>query len=165
MNDPTPEFTFAEMTAAPVNDPNAQISNSDLVANRAALRMANISAAAALKAELSGTPTAGAKRKAEDDLEQEVEEEEDKEKTEKNEEEEANKMDTTEDKPLETIEDRVTAGKAIMDKVAADKKAKEDAAREREPNDDVRLWENGWKERYYGTKFKLTLQERDEISQ
>ncbi|KAI8331148.1 XRN 5'-3' exonuclease N-terminus-domain-containing protein [Chlamydoabsidia padenii] len=189
-----PEFTFADFAAAPVNDPNAVISNVDVVRNRAALRMAgnqsstsNQSAAAALKAQLMNngdnpsaanqsvaatlkaqlmnnsngsdstekSPSAdamgedrGTKRKADEDLENDEDED-----------------DQDEDMPNTAEEtDLVARGKAILEKVAADKKAKNDAALEREPDDAVRLWENGWKERYYTLKFGLRPEDRAEIN-
>lgn len=160
-----PEFTFADFAAAPVNNPNAVISNVDVVRNRAALRMAgaaanqsaaaslkaqlmnnenNQSAAAALKAQLlnndsdqnttsatNDTPAddtmmgeeRGTKRKADNDLEAGDEEDE-----------------QVDDDMPDTAEgtDLVAQGKAILEKVAADKKAKDDAAMEREPDDAVR---------------------------
>ncbi len=145
---------FGDMTAAPVNNPNAVMSNVDVVANRAELRLANINAAAALKAELSGLPppvaetgVKGTKRKA-DEIEDEDEEEEE-------------PMNEDESTPSE--EDAETTAKAILKRVEDEKKAKDDAARAREPEDEVRLWEAGWKERYYKTKFGITLNERDAI--
>ncbi|KAI8985950.1 XRN 5'-3' exonuclease N-terminus-domain-containing protein [Pilobolus umbonatus] len=151
---------FGEMTAAPVNDPNAVMSNSEIVANRAQLRMANISAAAALKAQLTGASVAptemeedtvkGTKRKA-DELE-----------IDEGTAEEATEADSAnEDSASESTAYEV--GQAILKRVAEEKKQKEDLARAREPDDEVRLWETGWKERYYQTKFKLTLDEKDEI--
>ncbi|CAO3646971.1 unnamed protein product [Cunninghamella echinulata] len=186
-----PQFTFADLAAAPVNDPNAGISNIDVVRNRAALRMAaNQSVASQLKAQLitneednvtdststSGveedttatdttmeTEERGIKRKAEEDLEDIGDDNQ----------ESANDKD---DSIIETDDfdepdnaeetDLVAKGKAILAKVSADKKAKEDAAREREPEDAVRLWETGWKERYYETKFHLRAdQDREEINE
>ncbi|KAI7892621.1 XRN 5'-3' exonuclease N-terminus-domain-containing protein [Mucor mucedo] len=150
---------FGDMTAAPVNDPNAVMSNRDVVANRAAIRIANINAAAALKAELSGAPPpvaiteeaseiAGVKRKVEEI-------------------EDAGEMeDVVSDiieKDDEPVEDAETTAKAILKRVEDEKKAKDEAARQREPDDEVRLWEAGWKERYYKSKFGITLQERDAI--
>ncbi|CEG79728.1 hypothetical protein RMATCC62417_14157 [Rhizopus microsporus] len=149
---------FALMTAAPVNNPSAGMSNRDVAANRAQLRQANLSAAAALKAQLAGAAEdvaqappmeqKGVKRKAD-----EIEEEE-----------EDSVISDDDDEP-ETYDpvDPVEAGKAILKKFADEKKEKEIAAREREPDDAVRLWESGWKERYYNKKFHLTLDEKDEI--
>ncbi|KAI9252786.1 XRN 5'-3' exonuclease N-terminus-domain-containing protein [Helicostylum pulchrum] len=161
---------FGEMTAAPVNNPNAVMSNRDIVANRAELRMANLSAAAALKAELSGIPppaaptseeTAGVKRKA-DELEEEKEEVEEEVLEEDDEPEDAMygiiEKDTEKD-----IAQAESDAKAILKRADDEKKAKDEAARQREPEDEVRLWEAGWKERYYKTKFDITLQERDAI--
>lgn len=153
---------FGDMTAAPVSNPNAVMSNRDVVANRAELRMANISAAAALRAELSGEKppvvaatseqeVKGTKRKA-DELEEEEEEEE-----ENDDEDQTDNMEDTSES------DADAAGKAILKRVADEKKAKDEAARQREPEDEVRLWEAGWKERYYKAKFGLTLMERDAI--
>ncbi|ORZ21137.1 hypothetical protein BCR42DRAFT_187872 [Absidia repens] len=162
-----PQFTFADLSAAPVNDPNAGMSNVDVVRNRAALRMAgnqsaaNQSAAASLKAQLmnggddqvtSGEPSSssrGTKRKAEDEPENGTAD-----------------GDDDEDAP-DNVEDTdlVAQGKAILEKVEADKKAKDDAAREREPDDAVRLWETGWKERYYTLKFGFRPEDRDEINE
>lgn len=156
---------FGDMTAAPVNNPNAVMSNRDVVANRAELRMANINAAAALKAELSGLPPPppvaaatgekGTKRKA-DEIEEEDEEEEEEEVEYDEEEEEGS------DEPM-SESDAEAAGKAILKRVDDEKKAKEEAQRQREPDDEVRLWEAGWKERYYKTKFGIQLHERDAI--
>lgn len=151
------------MTAAPVNDPNAVMSNRDVVANRAAIRLANISAAAALKAELSGVPPpvatveeveeveriAGVKRKA-DAIEGDDDETKDA----------VFGIIEKDDEPVETAE---ATAKAILKRVEDEKKAKDEAARQREPDDEVRLWEAGWKERYYKSKFGITLQERDAI--
>ncbi|KAI8086297.1 XRN 5'-3' exonuclease N-terminus-domain-containing protein [Halteromyces radiatus] len=159
-----PEFTFADLAAAPVNDPNAGISNVDVVRNRAALRMAaNQSAAAALKAQLMDEggdenksttsmeqeETRGTKRKAEEDVDEE---------------EQAGEEDDDVGPDSAEGTDLVARGKAILEKVAADKKAKEEAAREREPDDAVRLWEPGWKERYYTLKFGFRPEDREEIS-
>lgn len=33
----------------------------------------------------------------------------------------------------------------------------DDEAEDDEPHDDVRLWEEGWKDRYYRTKFNVSL--------
>lgn len=147
-------------------------------------RAANLSAAAALRAELmkgfedtgskelsvpGDKPERGVKRKAE-----EVEEDE----------EEDDSIvpdgpDNAEDLDLEA------RGKAILERVAADKKKAQDAAREREPDDAVRyvamnfcmqirsihsrfyysLWESGWKERYYRIKFGLELSDQESIRQ
>ncbi|KAI8367638.1 XRN 5'-3' exonuclease N-terminus-domain-containing protein [Radiomyces spectabilis] len=164
--------SFAEMTAAPVNDPSAGMTNSEIVANRASLRMANEQAASALKAQLLGatsseptsseapeqvdtsmsdaTVTSGHKRKAD---EAEIDDED----TDQVNEDDDDAPDTAEGTDLEA------AGKAILDRVAADKKAHDDAAREREPDDAVRLWESGWKERYYKMKFHIPLEDRDAI--
>lgn len=147
---------FGDMTAAPVNDPNAVMSNRDIVANRAEIRLANINAAAALKAELSGVPppapvteqVAGVKRKA-DEIEDEEEIEDD-----------VFGSIEEDDEPVETAE---ATAKAILKRVEDEKKAKDEVARQREPDDEVRLWEAGWKERYYKAKFGITLQERDAI--
>lgn len=157
---------FGDMTAAPVNNPNAVMSNRDVVANRAELRMANINAAAALKAELSGLPPPvastegekGTKRKA-DEIEEEEEDNESKDESAAADEpmQEADKESTP------VSEDPETVAKAILKKAEEEKKAKEEAARQREPDDEVRLWETGWKERYYKTKFGITLNERDAI--
>ena len=137
---------FGAMTAMPVNQFSSGISNSAVVANRSALRTENKSAAAALKAELMGVdsneatdvpqePSApevpenedgderGIKRKASEieDGDEDVEEEEE------------------DDAPSQTEETDLEAkGKAILDKVAMDKKAADQAAREREPDDAVR---------------------------
>lgn len=132
---------FAALSAAPVNDPDAGMSNSDVATNRAAFRMANQNAAAALKAELlsasSSTETTeemsvevsqrGTKRKASevDEDEEDVEEEDD-------EDIDEDAPDNVEDTDLEA------AGRAILAKAAAAKKAADDAAREREPEDAVR---------------------------
>ncbi|KAL7320183.1 5'-3' exoribonuclease 2 [Mucor circinelloides] len=163
---------FGDMTAAPVNNPSAGMSNVDIVANRAQIRMANINAAAALKAELSGNPapepaateemqSKGTKRKLEDDDEQEQEEEEDEEYQDyENDVEDDEIMDS--ENPFSQAEAEAQ-GRAILKRVQDEKKEKEDAARQREPEDEVRLWEAGWKERYYKTKFNLTLMDRDEI--
>ena len=121
------------MTAVPVQSYNNQgMSNSAVVENRAALRTENQSAAASLKAELMGSSDAqvpsmndaphGVKRKAEEQLAPETEEEE----------EEEEGPATAEEQDLEA------AGRAILEKAAADKKAAETAAREREPDDAVR---------------------------
>lgn len=147
---------FGDMTAAPVNDPNAVMSNRDIVANRAEIRLANINAAAALKAELSGVPppapvteqVAGVKRKA-DEIEDEDEIED-----------AVFDIIDEDDEPVETAE---ATAKAILKRVEDEKKAKDEVARQREPDDEVRLWEAGWKERYYKAKFGITLQERDAI--
>lgn len=155
---------FAEMTAAPVHDPNSGMSNKDIVANRAELRLANINAAAALKAEFSGAPppvvstdeVIGKKRKI-DEVEVEEEEEEDEEEI-----EDAPFGIIEKDAEMDAAEAESTA-KAILKRVEDEKKAKDDAARQREPDDEVRLWETGWKERYYKTKFGISLQERDAI--
>ncbi|KAG1462497.1 hypothetical protein G6F56_005504 [Rhizopus delemar] len=145
--------SFALMTAAPVNGPHSGMSNQDVVANRADLRLANLSAAAALKAQMNGTPLEqeppmvqkGIKRTAD-----EVNADEEKEENEE-----------AEEAP-DTL-DPVEAGKAILKRVADEKEKKEQAAKEKEPSDEVRLWETGWKERYYRTKFHLNLEEKDEI--
>ncbi|KAI7854039.1 XRN 5'-3' exonuclease N-terminus-domain-containing protein [Circinella umbellata] len=147
---------FGAMTAMPVTQYNSGISNSAVVANRSALRVENQSAAAALKAELMGggsneptdTDERGTKRKAseiEDDIEDVEEEDED-------------------DAPSKAEEiDLEAKGKAILNKVATDKKAADQAAREREPDDAVRLWENGWKERYYRLKFGIEPTDQEAI--
>lgn len=125
---------FALMTAAPVNNPSAGMSNRDVAANRAQLRQANLSAAAALKAQLTGAAEdvaqappmeqKGVKRKAD-----EIEEEE-----------EGDSVISEDDDEPETYDpvDPVEAGKAILKKFADEKKEKEVAAREREPDDAVR---------------------------
>jgi len=158
--------TFGDNTAVPVHDPNAGMSNHDVVANRAALRMANQSAAAALKAQLMGgdegepdtqmegdasEPTRGTKRKA-DELEEEGSNPED-----------AEGLDDTEAESTANEEpDNEAAGRAILARVAAEKKAKEDAAQEREPDDEVRLWESGWKGRFYRAKFGIEENDYEE---
>jgi hypothetical protein len=122
--------TFGDNTAVPVFAPSEGMSNHDVVANRASLRMANQSAAAALKAEIMGTAqdgeTAdepgphGTKRKADELDEAEAEADQ----------EDAN---DESDEP-----DNEAAGRAILARVAAEKKAKDDAAQAREPDDEVR---------------------------
>ncbi|KAI9253208.1 XRN 5'-3' exonuclease N-terminus-domain-containing protein [Sporodiniella umbellata] len=148
--------SFALMTAAPVNGPHEGMSNQDVVTHRADLRMANLSAAAALKAQMAEpeTPMAqkGVKRTAE-----EIEEGDD-ESEEKKTEEPLEPMDTTA-LPVDPEE----AGKAILKRVADEKERKEQETKDKEPGDEVRLWETGWKERYYQTKFRLNLEEKDEI--
>lgn len=138
---------FGDMTAAPVNNPSAGMSNVDIVANRAQIRMANINAAAALKAELSGNPapepaateemqSKGTKRKLEDDDEQEQEEEEDEEYQDyENDVEDDEIMDS--ENPFSQAEAEAQ-GRAILKRVQDEKKEKEDAARQREPEDEVR---------------------------
>ncbi|RCH88504.1 5'-3' exoribonuclease 2, partial [Rhizopus stolonifer] len=156
---------FGDMTAAPVNNPNAGMSNADVVANRAQIRLANINAAAALRAELSGNPPPvdasekqTTKRKRDEaELDEEEEEEDD--------DDDDDMEDESESDAFTSASDAEAAGKAILKRVADEKKEKEEAARQREPDDEVRLWEAGWKERYYSTKFNLTLNERDEIRQ
>ncbi|KAI7907648.1 XRN 5'-3' exonuclease N-terminus-domain-containing protein [Cokeromyces recurvatus] len=171
---------FGDLTAAPVNNPNAAMSNADVIANRAEIRLANINAAAALKAELLGVPPPvatsssnedqkGTKRKLEDEEEEAVVNDD----MGNNEEEEANDDDDDDDDDMDddeedneqtsSILDAEAQGKAILKRIADEKKEKEEAARQREPEDEVRLWETGWKERYYKTKFNLTLTDRDEI--
>ncbi|KAI9273038.1 XRN 5'-3' exonuclease N-terminus-domain-containing protein, partial [Phascolomyces articulosus] len=159
---------FGAMTAMPVNQFKSGISNSAVVSNRSALRTENQSAAAALRAELMGGETdnkaemetepsseaakvpengqeRGTKRKASD-----IEEDEDE--------------DEEEDAPSQTEETDLEAkGKAILEKHAADKKAADQAARDREPDDAVRLWENGWKERYYRLKFGVEPTDHEAI--
>lgn len=127
----TQGYDFGLLTAAPVGQPSAGMSNSDVVANRGKLRTANYDAAAALRAEMGGAfseaqgekGSTGTKRKA-DEIEDEDESEM------------ADDMDdapaTAEDTDLEA------AGKAILEKAAADKQAADDAARTREPEDAVR---------------------------
>ncbi|KAG8199118.1 hypothetical protein JTE90_016255 [Oedothorax gibbosus] len=44
--------------------------------------------------------------------------------------------------------------------VLGEKRKKEDSDSEEEPQDDVKLWEDGWKDRYYEVKFKV---DRDDI--
>lgn len=121
--------TFADVTAAPVYDPNAGMSNVDVVANRAEIRLANINAAAALKAEMTGIPPPvvagteqphGVKRSLEE-VEAEEEEEED----------------NIED-DSEGPSDPEAQGKAILKRIQDEKKEKEEAARQREPEDEVR---------------------------
>lgn len=120
--------SFALMTAAPVNGPHSGMSNQDVVANRADLRLANLSAAAALKAQMNGTPLEqeppmvqkGIKRTAD-----EVNADEEKEENEE-----------AEEAP-DTL-DPVEAGKAILKRVADEKEKKEQAAKEKEPSDEVR---------------------------
>lgn len=124
--------SFAVMTAAPVNNPNAAMTNREVVANRAELRLANLSAAAALKAQMNESSEQappmvqkGTKRTAEEagvDDDNDGENDED--------------SSITEDEP-DTF-DPVEAGKAILKRVADEKKQKDDAAREREPDDEVR---------------------------
>ncbi|KAI9496125.1 XRN 5'-3' exonuclease N-terminus-domain-containing protein [Zychaea mexicana] len=159
---------FGAMTAMPVNQYNSGVSNSAVVSNRSALRTQNQSAAAALRAELLGQPqehtelpressdgsTAlvpedsgekGTKRKA-SEMEQDDEDEDE------------------DDAPSQTEETDLEArGKAILDKQAADKKAADQAARDREPDDAVRLWESGWKDRYYRLKFGIELSDQEAI--
>lgn len=120
------------MTAAPVNNPNAAMTNREVVANRAELRLANLSAAAALKAQMNESSEQeppmvqkGTKRTAEEAGVDDTNDEEN--------EEDAS---ITEDEP-DTF-DPVEAGKAILKRVADEKKQKDDAAREREPDDEVR---------------------------
>lgn len=136
-NRPLQGHDFGAMTAVPVQSYNNQgMSNSAVVENRAALRTENQNAAASLKAELMGSSDAqvpsmnddaphGVKRKAEEELAPETGEEEE-------EEEEDEGPATAEDIDLEA------AGRAILEKAKADKKAAEDAARQREPDDAVR---------------------------
>lgn len=136
-NRPLQGHDFGAMTAVPVQSYNNQgMSNSAVVENRAALRTENQSAAASLKAELMGSSDAqvpsmndaphGVKRKAEEELAPETGEDDD------DDEEEDEGPATAEDIDLEA------AGRAILEKAAADKKAAETAAREREPDDAVR---------------------------
>ncbi|CDS06355.1 hypothetical protein LRAMOSA08883 [Lichtheimia ramosa] len=161
-NRPLQGHDFGAMTAVPVQSYNNQgMSNSAVVENRAALRTENQSAAASLKAELMGSSDAqvpsmndvphGVKRKAEEELAPETGEDDD------DDEEEDEGPATAEDIDLEA------AGRAILEKAAADKKAAETAAREREPDDAVRLYEQGWKERYYRIKFGLELSDTEAI--
>lgn len=157
---------FGDMTAAPVNNPNAVMSNRDVVANRAELRMANINAAAALKAELSGLPPPVASTEGEKGTKRKADEIEEEEEDSSNKEESAAGDEPMQDADKESTpvsEDPETVAKAILKKAEEEKKAKEEAARQREPDDEVRLWEAGWKERYYKTKFGITLNERDAI--
>lgn len=138
---------FGDMTAAPVYNPNAAMSNVDIVANRAEIRIANINAAAALKAELSGNPIPepateeiqekGTKRKLEDEDEEEEEEKEkeDEDNKDENNTETDESMET--DTPLSEV-DYAEKGKAILKRVQDEKKEKEEAARQREPDDEVR---------------------------
>ncbi|CAM0137158.1 5'-3' exoribonuclease 2 [Umbelopsis sp. WA50703] len=146
--------TFGDNTAVPVFAPSEGMSNHDVVANRASLRMANQSAAAALKAEIMGTAqdgeTAdepgphGTKRKADELDEAEAEADQ----------EDAN---DESDEP-----DNEAAGRAILARVAAEKKAKDDAAQAREPDDEVRFWEAGWKGRFYKSKFGIAENDSEE---
>ncbi|KAI8139409.1 XRN 5'-3' exonuclease N-terminus-domain-containing protein [Fennellomyces sp. T-0311] len=155
---------FGAMTAMPISQYNQGVSNSAVVSNRSALRTQNQSAAAALKAELmgsSGQPDTDMTRESLD-MAEVPEERGMKRKASEIEEEEANDNDddgpaTAEDTDLEA------KGKAILEKVAADKKAADQAARDREPDDAVRLWESGWKERYYRTKFGIELSDGEAI--
>lgn len=126
---------FGDMTAAPVNDPNAGMSNAEIVANRAQIRLANINAAAALRAQLSGeappvqttevddSETKGTKRKLDetDSVDDENEDE-----------------NSQEDDMDSTYEDAEAQGKAILKRVADEKKQKEEEARNRVPGDEVR---------------------------
>ncbi|KAI9310679.1 XRN 5'-3' exonuclease N-terminus-domain-containing protein [Dichotomocladium elegans] len=159
-------YDFAALTAAPVvNYDTTGISNSVVVENRAALRTENFSAAQSLKAMLMVADTGsssindssedqkqprGTKRAAEDEANAD--------------EGDDATDDNVEDGP-DTVEemDLEAAGRSILEKAAADKKAKEDAAREREPDDAVRLWEEGWKERYYRIKFGFELSDTEAI--
>ncbi|KAL1919004.1 uncharacterized protein VTP21DRAFT_2385 [Calcarisporiella thermophila] len=154
---------FSEASAAPVKGTGhiGALSNHDVVTNRAALRMANMNAAQLLKAELAtSTETsinetlttdtkeentnivAGVKRKSvEHDLEKPSEEEDIEEDTkdeevevEEVEEEAFGIVNSTPIKPLPKNPERV------QDQV-----------------DNVRLWEPGFKERYYRDKFGVEL--------
>ncbi|KAL0073172.1 XRN 5'-3' exonuclease N-terminus-domain-containing protein [Phycomyces blakesleeanus] len=178
---------FGEMTAVPVNNPNSGMSNSDVVANRADIRMANqnASAAAALRAQLLGTPVSNETVETPTTLDTPVESDDKTTDTEiANDAERGIKRKADEVEGAEaTIEDTIldidediddgpanaeetdleAVGKAILEKVASDKKAAEDAAREREPDDAVRLWETGWKERYYNLKFGIQADDHEAI--
>jgi 5'-3' exoribonuclease 2 len=118
---------FGEMTAAPVYDPNAGMSNADVVANRAEIRLANIKAAAALKAELSGNPPPVATEQ-EHGIKRKLEEVED------NEEDDDDDIEDDSESPS----DAEARAKAILKRVQDEKKEKEEAARQREPEDEVR---------------------------
>ncbi|KAI8979769.1 XRN 5'-3' exonuclease N-terminus-domain-containing protein [Mycotypha africana] len=151
---------FGAMTAAPVSNPNAGMSNMDVVANRAEIRMANINAAQALKAELMGntaTSTEGGVKRKHDEVESGNDEEEDRGNEEAFDQDDDDAIDEDSESDLEA------QGKAILQRVAQEKKDKEEATHQRTPEDEVRLWEAGWKERYYKTKFNLTPTDRDEI--
>ena len=178
--------TFGDNTAVPVHAPNEGMSNHDVVANRASLRMANLSAAAALKAEIMGNASTepdsqmegadqseekrGIKRKADEVEEDDSNPEED----------EVEAYETPTDEP-----DNEAAGREILARAAAEKKAKEDAAQAREPDDEVRyvlatseygdhcncswrltmfyrLWESGWKGRFYRAKFGIEENDYEE---
>lgn len=168
--------TFGDNTAVPVFAPSEGMSNHDVVANRASLRMANQSAAAALKAEIMGTTQEGqtadesgqhgTKRKA-DDLEEVS----------------APEVDQEEENDESEEPDNEAAGREILARVAAEKKAKDDAAQAREPDDEVRydhvemlitqlnvfdskpycrFWEAGWKGRFYKNKFGIAENDYEE---
>ncbi|KAF7729242.1 5'-3' exoribonuclease 2 [Apophysomyces ossiformis] len=185
---------FAEMTATAVTNYAGGMSNSEIVANRATLRTANMSAAAALKQQLA-SPTqpltlenmsAAASLKAElmgtsqeltlenmkapettNVLEYHMETEtRGKKRTIEEMGEEDETVDNDDEDAPATAEDMdlEAAGKAILARVAADKKAAEEAAKEREPDDAVRLGDEGWKERYYELKFGYRLEDKEAIS-
>lgn len=136
---------FGAMTAMPVNQFNSGISNSAVVSNRSALRTENQSAAAALKAELMGVDSNEATDVPQEPSAPEVPENEDgdergiKRKASEIEDGDEDVEEEEEDAPSQTEETDLEAkGKAILDKVATDKKAADQAAREREPDDAVR---------------------------
>jgi 5'-3' exoribonuclease 2 len=138
---------FGDMTAAPVHNPSAGMSNADIVANRAEIRLANINAAAALKAELSGNPipepaaateemqSKGTKRKIEEDEEGEEQQEDEEDYQDEDNDDDDETMES--ETPLSEA-DAEAQGIAILKRVQVEKKEKEDAARQREPDDEVR---------------------------
>jgi hypothetical protein len=128
--------SFADMTAVPVNAPHSGMSNHDVVESLRAKRTANQSAAAALKAEIMGNPSTESDTQMQDDgsepkgTKRKADEVED--------EDEINQEDTEAESTANEEPDNEAAGRAILARVAADKKAKEDAAQAKEPDDEVR---------------------------
>ena len=130
---------FGAMTAMPIGQYNQGVSNSAVVSNRSALRTQNQSAAAALRAELMGGSApqdTTMSRESSDNTAEVPEERGTKRKASEIEEGE----DDVEDDGPATAEDTdlEAKGRAILEKVAKDKKAADQAARDREPDDAVR---------------------------
>ncbi|CAO3672096.1 unnamed protein product [Umbelopsis ramanniana] len=154
--------SFADMTAVPVNAPHSGMSNHDVVESLRAKRTANQSAAAALKAEIMGNPSADADTQMQDDGSESKGTKRKADEVEDEDEEESNQEDTEAESTVNEEPDNEAAGREILARVAAEKKAKEDAAQAREPDDEVRLWESGWKSRFYRAKFQIEENDHEE---
>lgn len=168
-------------------------SNADIVKNRKAIRMANMSAAEKLKAELEGSDAAGDKEDGDEPMEENeekpevpAEQEEDEEEEEEDDAEEAtpgskrkkrgrtsrhrkarrvDDDDDEDDEEDEKEEEDEEAPANPEDEHTAKKKLKVNPDGTVDYEDTVRLWEPGYRERYYRQKFGTELSDTKFISE